>query len=162
MRLKVVILRQHARAHQFLRKDLHEVQQIFRLVVADVVQRIGRNGQAIFANRLLRRVLHHANDTLYDVVNVGEVALAVAIVEDLDGLALMQLVGEAKVGHVRPSCRAIDREKAQTRAGDVVKLGVGMGHELVALLGGSVKTNGIVHLVVCAVGYLFIAAINRA
>ena len=105
-------------------------------------------------------MLHHANNAFYNVIDVGEVALAVAIVENLDGLALAQLVGEAKVGHVGPPRRAIDCEKAQPRAGDVVKLGVGMGHELIALLGGGVEGDGVIHLVLGGIGHFLVAAVD--
>lgn len=35
-----------------------------------------------------------------------------------------------------------------------------MGHQLVALLGGGVEAYGVVHLVVCRIGHLLVAAID--
>lgn len=49
--------------------------------------------------------LHNSLDAFYDIVYISEVALAVSIVEDLDGLAFQKLVGEAKVCHVRSAGR---------------------------------------------------------
>ena len=65
---------------------------------------------------------HHPHNAFHDVVNVCEVAAAVAVIIDLNGLTTQQLVGEAEVGHIRPTGRAIDGEEAQAGAGDVVKL----------------------------------------
>ena len=36
-----------------------------------------------------------------------------------------------------------------------------MGHQLVALLGGGVEAHGVVHLVVCRIRHLLVAAIDR-
>jgi hypothetical protein len=51
-------------------------------VVADVEDRVGR------------RPVEHAQGALHDVVDVGEVALHVAVVEHLDRLALGDGVGK--------------------------------------------------------------------
>ena len=69
-------------------------------------------------------------------------------VEDLDGLALSQLIGESEVGHVGTTGRPVDREEAQTRRGNVIELGIGMGQQLVRLLRGCIEAHGVVHLVV--------------
>ena len=69
-------------------------------------------------------------------------------------------VGEPTVGHVGPSGGAIDGEKPQAGAGDVVELAVAVGHELVALLGGGIQRDGVVHAVVGAEGHLLVAAIH--
>ena len=45
-------------------------------------------------------------------------------------------------------------------AGDVIELGVGVGHELVALLGGGVQADRVVHLVLGAIGHLLVAAVD--
>ena len=158
--LEVVVLRQDAGEHQFLAQDLHEVEQIFRGAVANVVQGIGRHRQAVLAGFARGRALHHAADALHDIIDVGEITFAVAVVEDLDRLAGAQLIGEAKVGHIRAARRAVDGEKAQARAGDVVELGVGVGHEFIALFGGGVEADGVVHLVVRGVRDLFVGAVH--
>ena len=59
-------------------------------------------------------MLHNADYSFHNVIDIGEVTLAVAVVEDLDGLAFHQFVGEAKVGHVGATCRTIDGEEAKT------------------------------------------------
>ena len=105
-------------------------------------------------------MLHDANHSLHDVVDIGEVALAVAIVENLDGLAFHQFVGEAEVCHIGTAGRAIDGKEAEAGRGDVVELAISMGHQLVALLRGGVEAHGIVHLVVCRIGHLLVAAID--
>ena len=161
MGFKVVVFRQYAGTNQFLRENLHEIQQVFWIAVADVIDCIGRNGQTILAIFLFRCLLHDANDTLHNIVNVGKVPLAVAKVENLNGLPLQQLVGEAKIGHVWTARRTIDREEAQTRGRNVVELTVGVGHELVALFGGRIERNRIVHLVLDAVGHLLVGAVDR-
>ena len=160
MGLEVVVSGEDFCADQFLLKDVHEVQKVFRAVVADVVYGVWWDGKAVLAVFLFWCALHNSLDAFYDIVYISEVALAVSIVEDLDGLALAQLVGKAKVGHVGPARRAIDRKETQSRAGDVIELGIGVGHELVALLGGGVEGDGVVHLVLGGIGHLLVAAIN--
>ena len=53
--LKVVIGRQNPGGNQLLLQNVHEIQQIFRILVADVVHRVGRDGQTILAVFLFRR-----------------------------------------------------------------------------------------------------------
>ena len=52
----------------------------------------------------------------------GEVALAVAVVEDLDGLSLAEFVGESEISHIGTTCRTIDGEETESRGRDVVEL----------------------------------------
>ena len=110
--LKVVVGGEHAGAKQLLLEYLYEVEQVLGAVVADVIHLVGRYRQPVFAVLLLGSVLHHAHHALDDVVNVGEVALAVAVVENLDFFAFHEFVGEAEVCHIGASCRSIDGEKA--------------------------------------------------
>ena len=107
-------------------------------------------------------MLHDANDAFYDVIDKGEVAFAVAVVEDLDGLAFTEFVGEAEVGHVWTTCRTIDCEESETGRGDVVELAVGVCHQFVALFCGGIEADGIVHFVVCGVGDFLVRAIHAA
>lgn len=158
---KVVVLRKHSCTHQLFLQDGHEVEKVLGGVVADVVYLVRGDGQSVLPVLLLRSVLHDAHHSLHDVVNIGEVALAVSIVEYLDGLAFHQLVGEAEVSHVGTAGGAIDGEETQTCRWDVVELRVGMGHKLVALLGGGVEAYGIVYLVVCRIRHFLVATIDR-
>ena len=112
--------------------------------------------------RGFRSTLHHAHDALNDIIHIGEVAATIAIVENLDGVTLQQLIGKAKVGHVRAAGRAIDREEAQTCGGDIVEFGIAMGKELVALLGSGIEADRIIHAVVGAEGHLLVSAIDTA
>lgn len=161
MGIEVVILGEHAGTDQLFLQDGHEVEEIFGRIVADVIYLVRWDGQSVLAVPLLGGVLHDAHHSLHDVVDIGEVALAVAIVEYLDGLAFHQLVGEAKICHVGTTGWAIDGKEAQAGRGDVVELRVGMGHQLIALLRGGVEAYGVVHLVVCRIRHLLVAAIDR-
>ena len=160
VRLEVVVGREYAGGSEFLLQDLHEVQQVLGTVVADVIYLIGRDGEAVLAGLLFGGVLHDAHHSFHNVIDIGEVALAVAVVENLYRFALQELVGEAEVCHVGTAAGTIDGEEAQTGAGDVVELAVGVCHELVALFGGGIEAHGVVHLVVGAVGHLLVAAID--
>ena len=146
--IKVIILGKHAGTDQLFLKDGHEVKEVFRGVVTDVVHLVRWYRQSVLAIMLLGGVLHDAHHSLHNVVDIGEVALAVAIIEYLDGIAFHQLVGEAEVCHVGTACRAIDSEEAQAGRRDVVELRVGMGHQLVALLRGGIKRYRIIYLIV--------------
>ena len=161
MGLEVVVLRQDAGTHQLFLQDGHEVEKVLGRVVADVVYLVRWDGQSVLAVPLLRGVLHDANYTFYNIVNVSEVAFAVAIVENLDGLAFHQLVGEAEVGHIGTAGWAIDGKEAEACRGNVVELRVGMGHQLVALLRGGVEAHGVVYLVVCRIRHFLVATIDR-
>ena len=103
---------------------------------------------------------HDTDHTLHDVIDIGKVAFAVSVVEDLDGLAFSEFVGKAEIRHVRAAGRAIDRKETQTCGRDIVELRISMGHELVALLGRCIEAHWIVHLVISRIRYLLIASVN--
>ena len=157
--IKVVVLGQDTGTDQLFLQDGYEVKEVFGRVVAYVIYLIWRYRQSVLTVLLLRGVLHDANYTFYYVVDIGEVALAVAIIENLDGIAFHQFVGEAEVSHVGTTGGAIDGEEAEAGRGDVVELRVGMGHQLVTLLGGGVEAYGVVHLVICRIGHFLVTAI---
>lgn len=141
MGLEVVVRRQHALLHQHALQRVDEVEKVLGMRVADVVDAVRGERQPVLAHLHLGRGVHDAPDALDDVVDVGEVAAAVAHVEDLDGVAAAQLLGESEVGHVGPAHGTIHREEAQSGRRDGVELGVGGGHELVGLLGGGVERH---------------------
>lgn len=157
---KVVILGEDSCMDEFFLKDGDEVEEVLGGVVAYVIYFIWWDRESVFALLLLRCVLHDADHSFHDVIDVGEVALAVAVVEDLDGFAFHQFVGEAEVSHVGTTCWTIDCEETETGGWDVVEFAVGVRHQFVALLCCSVEADGVVHLVVCGVRYFLVAAID--
>ena len=160
MGLEIVVPGQHPGPDQLLLKDGHEVQQALRGTVADVVHHVRRLGKAVSAVASLGRVAHDPHHALHDVVYVGEVPQAVAVVEYFYLLAFYQFVREAEVGHVGPAAGAVDGEEPQARGRYVVELAVGVGQQLVALLGGGVEADGVVHLVVGGVRHLPVGAVD--
>lgn len=115
MRLKVVVFGQHPSVHQFLLEDSDEVEEIFGGVVTNVIHLIGRNRKSVLTILFLGGMLHNADHSFHNVIDISKIALAVAVVKNLDGLALDQFVGETKVGHVGTSSRTIDGKEAEAR-----------------------------------------------
>lgn len=122
MRLKVVVGGQHTLLDQHALQRVDEVEQVLGMRVADVVDAVRGEGQPVLAHLHLGRGAHDAPDALDDIVDEGEVAAAVAHVEDLDGVAAAQLLGESEVGHVGPAHGAVHREEAQSGSRDGVEL----------------------------------------
>lgn len=158
--VEIIVLRQNTGSKKFLLKNRHEVQQVLWMVVADVVDFVWRKRKSVLPITLLRCMLHDADYAFNDVVDVGEIPLAVAVVEYFYRLALTELVCEAEVGHVRTTCRSIHCEEPQSSRRDIVELAVGMGHQLVALLCCRIKAYRIVYLVVGRVWDLFVGAVD--
>lgn len=134
-----------------------KVHQFYRVAAADVVHLVGH---AVRAFRGDRHVVERMHAAFRDVVDVGEVANHVAVVEHLDGLALRDSAGKEHRAHVGAAPRAVNRKVAQARRRNPVEFRVGMRHQLVALLARRIQTNRIVDLVVLAVGHLAVEAIN--
>ena len=120
MSLKIIVGRKYLCTNEFLLQYRHKVEQIFRTAVSYVVYAVGRERQSVIAVLFLRRTLHNAFDSFDDIVHIREIALAVAEVEYLYGLALQELVGKAEVCHIGSACRSVDREETQSRGRDIV------------------------------------------
>lgn len=158
---KVVVLWKNAGADEFLLQDVYEAKEVFRSSAADVVDGVGRKGKTVAAVFLFRCALHDADDPFHNVINVGEIPFAVAVIENLYGFSSPQFIGKSEVGHVRPSGRAVDGKEAEARGGDVVEFGVAVGQEFVRFFGGRVEGDRMVHFIVGAEGDLGIAAVHR-
>ena len=130
------------------------------MVIADVVDLVGRERKTVFAIFLFGGVLHDSDNTFHDVIDIGKIALALAVIENLDGLACLQFVGEAEIGHVGATSGAVDSKEAKSCARDVVEFAVGVRHEFVALLGGGVQRNRVIDLVISGVRDFLVAAIH--
>lgn len=126
MGIKIIILRQHSCTDQLLLQDVHKLQQILRLAVSDIVNRIRRNRQTILAISLLRRCLHHTLYPFHDIIHISKISLAVSIIKDLDLLPGTQLIGKSKICHVRSSRRSVNRKETKTRRWNIIKLAVRM------------------------------------
>lgn len=115
-----------------------KVHQLYRVAAADVVYFVRNAVRALFCDRLVVERIHAA---FRDVVDVGEVADHIAVVEHLDGLALRDGAGKEHGAHVGPPPRAVNREVAQSRHRDAVKFRIGIRHQFVALLARRIQTN---------------------
>ena len=113
MRLKVVIFGEHPSSNKLFLENGHKIKEVFGGVVADVIHFIRRNGQAVVAVALFGSVLHHTHHAFHNIVNVSEIALAVTVVENLDGFAFHQFVGEAEVCHIGATSRTINGEETE-------------------------------------------------
>ena len=133
----------------------NKVHQFHRITATDVVHLVGHT---LVGDRHVVKRMHA---TFGDIVDVGKVANHVAVVEHLDGLALRNSRSKEHRAHIGPPPRAVNREVAQSRHRDAVKLRVGMRHQFVALLARRIQTNRIVDLVVFTVRDLAVQAINR-
>ena len=128
-----------------------KVHELYRMAATDVVNLVG---YVVGALGGFGYMVQCVDGAFGDVVNVGEVANHIAVVEHLDWFALGDCTGEEHGRHVRTSPRTVYGEESQTCDGQVVELAVAMRHELVALLAGGVQAHRIVNLVVFAVGHL--------
>lgn len=115
MGLKIVVLRQYSCTYKLFLENADEVEEILGGVVTNVIHLIGWNGKSVLAVLFLGGMLHNADHSFHNVIDIGKIALAVAVVKNLDSLALDQFVGETKVGHVGTSSRTIDGKEAEAR-----------------------------------------------
>ena len=162
MGLEVVVLGEHAGSDEFILEDIDKVQQVLGLAAADVVDGIRRDGKPVLAVLLFRGFAHDADDAFHDVIDIGEIPSAVAVVVDLDGLAFEQFVRESEIGHIRTPGRTVDGEEAEARGRDIIKLGIAVGEELIALLGRRIQAHRIIHPVVRAERDFLVAAVDTA
>ena len=156
---EIIVLGQDACADKLLLKSGDVVQQVFGRAAADVINGVGRQRETVFADLLFGSTLHDTEYALDDVVDVGEVALAVAVVEDLDGLPSLQLLRGGEIEHVRAACRTVNSEEAQTCGWNIVELAVAVRQEFVGLFSGRVEGNRVIDLVFYCEGHFFVAAV---
>ena len=161
MCFKIIIFRQNTSTNQFFLQNLYKVQQIFRVLVADVINCIRRNGQTIFTIFTFRRTLHHTDNALDNIIHISKVTLAVTVVENLNRFAFQQLVSKAEVRHIRATSRAIYCEESQTSGRNVIQLRVGMSHQFIRFLGCRIQRYRVINLVIRAVRHFLITAIDR-
>ena len=160
MTFEVVVLGQDACTDQFLLESGDVIQKILRCAATDIVNGVGRQREAVFACLLLGRALHDAENAFDDIGDVGEVALHVAVVEDLDCAALGERVGGREIEHVRAACGTVNGEEAEAGGRNIVELAIAVCQELVGLFSGRVEGDRVVDFVFHCEGHFFVAAVD--
>ena len=107
MCLEVTIFRQYTGTHQLLLQDRNEIQKILWVTITYIIYLVWRDRQTILTILFLRSMLHHSYDTLYNIIYISEITLAITIIKNLDGFAFYQFICKTKVCHVRTTCRTI-------------------------------------------------------
>src|SRR5215472_15602673 len=107
---------------QLVFERLDKGEQLHRTIVTDIVDTVGRAaGARVRFSAAPGRIrlgdfVHYPDQAFYNIVDIREVAFHFAEIEDLDGTIGEDGPSEDKQGHVRPSPRSIDGEKAQPGA----------------------------------------------
>ena len=109
-----------------------------------------------------RRPRQHAQNPVDDILDKGEVASVLSVVEDLQRLPGQNLAAENHRRHVWTPPGTIDREEAQPCCGQLVEVAVGVRHQLIGLFRGGVQRHRVIHAVADTEGLTRIAAIDRA
>ncbi len=106
--------------------------------------------------------IQRADHPFDDVIDVGEIAGVLAVVEDVDRLTGEDLAGEQEQCHVRPTPRTIHGEEAQPSGRQAEQVAIGMRHQFVGLLAGCIQTDRMVDTVFHRERQLAIGPIHRA
>ena len=123
---------------QRLLDQLNEAQQVRRLVVTDVEhpmwsRRSGRIRLKRIKSKLTRCFVATAHHTFNDVIDIGEVALHLAIIEHFDRLTSQDCPSKQNRRHIW-SAQGPHREKPQTSSWQSIEVAVCMSHQLIGLL----------------------------
>ena len=143
-----------------------EVRELDGTGRSDVVNAVGsgRSARVRVFGAPLRvrccRLVNHPHQGVDDVVDIGEGAPHLSVVENLDGPSFQDVAREKEHGHVGPAPGAVDGEEAQARGGDLEQVAVGVGHEFAAFLGGRIQADGMVHVLLHGEGQRAVEAVN--
>ena len=132
-----------------------------RIIGERPIDQIAFNRVAVPIGRALRFPVDQAADRLGDIVDIGEVAPHLAVVENLDRLAGEDRLGENEHRHVRTSPGTIHRKEAQACRGKPIEMAVGMRHQLVGLFRCSIEADRVIDIVVDRKRQFRVGAINR-
>ena len=112
---------------------------ILQCATTDIVDGVGRQRETVFVGLSFRRTLHDAEDAFDDIGDIGEVALHVAVAEDLDRAAFGERVGGREIEHVRAACETVNGEEAEAGGRSIVELSIAVSQEFVGLFSGRVE-----------------------
>ena len=97
VRPEVVAVREDTCRNEFLLEDGHEVEEVLRMAVPDVIDFVRGYRESVCPGTPLRSMPHNSDHPLYDIVDVGEVPHAVPVVEYLYVLPGHELVRESEI-----------------------------------------------------------------
>ena len=135
-------------------QGMDKIHQPHRSAAADIVHRRG--------NALVGNLVKQKRDRVDDIVNIGEVARQVAVIEDPYRLPGENRPGKEHRGHIGPPPRAIDGEQAQARGGNAVQPGIDMRDEFVAAFRRGIQGDGVIDGIILAEGNFPVSAVDRA
>ena len=118
----------------------NEIHQFDGFSASDIIK-------AIESFRFFGSIVGNAADSFYNVVDVGEVAHHVAVVEHFNRAVVRNGICKKPRRHIRTSPRPIDGKEAKARQVQVKKMVVGFGHQFVGTLGGGVKAGRFFHAI---------------
>ena len=75
------------------------------------------------ARFLFGRAFGHTDNFLNNVVDISEIAFAVAVIENLDSFSFDKLVRKAKIHHIWTTGGTVDRKETQSCRWDVIDVG---------------------------------------
>src|SRR5680860_486972 len=119
---------------------LYKVGKLYSIVVTDIINLV----ELSICNRLFQ----NTGDALDDVVNVSEVPFHFAVVEYLNRTVVYNRVSKKENGHIGATPRAIDGKKPKPRCGNIKEMTIGVRHQFVTLLAGSIQTYWMIYIVV--------------
>ena len=114
MCFKVVVFGKYPCTDKLFLQDGYKFKEVFRMTVADVIYLVRRYWQTIFTILLFRCMLHNTNNTFYYIIHIGEVAFAIAVVEDLDSFTFHKFIGETEICHIGTASRTVNGKETQT------------------------------------------------
>ena len=126
MHFKIVISRQNFCPNQFLLQNIHKIQEIFRLIITNIINCIRWNRQTIFSIFSLRCILHYTFYTFYNIIHICEITFAISIIKNLNYLTFQQLIGKTKVSHIWTTCWSINCKETQTSRRNIIEFTVSM------------------------------------
>ena len=115
-----------------------------------------------FAVPCFRRFYQHFQNSLHHIVDIGEIALHIAMIIDMDRFALHNLLGKAPIGHIRPSPRSVNGEEPQACHWNIVEMRVTVGHQFIRLFRRCIERQRAVRRLAHRKGHLGIRAIDGA
>ena len=125
-------------------------------MIADVIDFVSI-ARFIFYRRIGKHVLYTGDD----VVDVGKVAVHVAVVINLNGFPIADLIGKLEISHVRTAVRTINGKEAQARRRNPIEMAVGISHKLVRFLRRCIEADRVIDVIRRRKRRLFLIAIDR-